>query len=71
MYIVSYAVFRASRPSSNTCVHGPICTFRISSGLITVSWYRFGRIDGRWSRIRCAFVRAAEFNADSASLRTV
>jgi hypothetical protein len=47
VYIVSYAVLRASRPSSNFCVQGPICTVRMSSGLTTVSWYKLGRIVAR------------------------
>ncbi len=71
VYKVSYAVLRASRPSSTLCVQGPIWTVRISSRLITVSWYKVGRIVGRCSRIRCGLVRAAEFKADKASRRTV
>lgn len=71
VYIVSYAVLRASNPSSTLCVHGPICTVRMRSGLMTVSLYKLGKSATRCSRMRCGFVRAAEFRADNARRRTV
>lgn len=71
VYIVSYAVLRASRPSSTLCVQGPIWTVRIRSGLMTVSLYKFGRRVVRFSRISWGLVRVAELRADNASLLTV
>jgi len=37
VYMVSYAVFRVSKPSSTLCVKGPICTVRIEPGSMTAS----------------------------------
>ena len=37
VYIVSYAVFLVSKPSSTLCVHGPIWTVLIKEGFTTVS----------------------------------
>lgn len=71
VYNVSYAVLRASRPSSTLCVQGPICTVRMRSGLTTVSLYKLGNKVSKWSRMRCGRERAAELSAESARRRTV